>query len=61
VGILELCGVETIQDEATFDVARHQPIPIARVSQGTPLAKTLAPGLCIGSRILRRARVAIRL
>ncbi len=57
--ILERAGVSRIEGDDRFDIARHQPWPPQRVTQGAIIAETTVPGLAIGPRILKRAKVKV--
>jgi molecular chaperone GrpE (heat shock protein) len=58
--ILERAGLERIENEVSFDVARHQVFPPTRVAPGTPILETLTPGLVLGLRVLKRAKVRVK-
>jgi hypothetical protein len=58
--ILERSGVTVIIDETTFDRSRHQVEPGTAVERPeAAIVETLRPGLAVGRRILRRARVRV--
>jgi molecular chaperone GrpE (heat shock protein) len=59
--LLERSGVEIISDETSFDRLRHQPDgrAAARAKPGAAISETLSPGLAIGRRVLRRAKVRL--
>ena len=57
--ILERAGVTRIESETRFDIARHQAWPPQRAAQGAAVAETLDPGLAVGPRVLKRARVKV--
>ncbi len=57
--ILERSGVARIENETNFDIARHQAWPPVRAPQGAPIAATIEPGLAVGPRVFRRARVRL--
>ncbi len=52
-------GAEEFFD-TQFDIRRNIAFPAARVPQGAEIVETIAPGLCKGPRILRRAKVRVR-
>ena len=58
--IMDRGGVSRIEGEKSFDVGRHQAWPPARFSQGTAIAETIEPGVAIGQRVLKRAKVRVR-
>ena len=58
--ILIRTGVQSINDESTFDRLRHQPLPGRSAKHGTAvIAETIRPGLIVGRRVLRRAVVRL--
>ena len=57
--ILERNGLEVISGESAFDIIRHKPEPVKNVPQGTPILETLAPGLTLKEKVLRRAKVRV--
>ncbi len=57
--IMERNGVERIEGTGGFDIARHQAWPPSKVRQGTVILGTVEPGLAMGPRILKRARVKV--
>jgi hypothetical protein len=57
--IMERAGATRIEDEACFDISRHQVVPARRVKTGTVVAGTVNPGYKYGSRIIKRARVRV--
>lgn len=58
--LLERRGVDLIADERAFDLKRHKPVPMREVPEGTTIEETLAPGLCVGNRVFRRAQVRVK-
>jgi hypothetical protein len=60
--ILERSGVTVIEGETAFDRSRHQPEQgAAHARAGAAVLETLRPGLAVGRRVLRRARVRLAL
>ncbi len=57
--MVERAGAIRIEDEPSFDVSRHQSVPVARVSPGTPIAETVEPGYVFDGRVIKRAKVVI--
>ncbi len=58
--VLGRSGVEIIENDASFDRARHQQTPASAVTApGAPISETLSPGFAVGPRVLRRARVRV--
>jgi hypothetical protein len=58
--ILERAGVTVIAGDTTFDRNRHQPEPpAAQACAGALIQETLRPGLAVGRRVFRRARVRL--
>lgn len=58
--ILERSGVTVFAGDTTFDRNRHQPVPpAAHARPGTLVIETLRPGLAVGRRVFRRARVRL--
>lgn len=58
--ILERSGVEVIENDISFDRARHKPAPAsAATAPGAFISETLSPGFAVGPRVLRRARVRV--
>jgi hypothetical protein len=57
--ILERCGLERIENETVFSVLRHTPVPMQLVRDGIPVIKTQFPGLALGNRVYRKARVMV--
>ncbi|MBR6021042.1 MAG: hypothetical protein IK066_01330 [Kiritimatiellae bacterium] len=55
--ILEKTGVQPIDGERTYSPLRHVPVPPGPVRKGTPIARTLRKGWCIGGKVLRKARI----
>lgn len=58
--ILERVGMNRIEDETVFGVARHRAWPPSCVAPGTPIVETLVPGLALGVRVLKRAKVRVK-
>lgn len=57
--IMDRGGMSRIEGEKSFDVARHQAWPPSRIPQGTVITETIEPGIAIGPRVLKRARVRV--
>jgi len=58
--LLERCGVESIVDPAPFNRRLHRATPgVPKPNSGTYTVEVLAPGFCIGERVLLRARVRL--
>jgi len=58
--ILERSGVTVIEGETAFDRNRHQPEQgAAHARAGAAVLETLRPGLAVGRRVFRRARVGL--
>lgn len=57
--MVERAGAIRIEDEPSFDVSRHQSVPVARVSPETPIAETVEPGYVFDGRVIKRAKVVI--
>ena len=54
---MERCGVERIDEETVYDVVRHKSATGQRIAQGAPIQETVMPGLILGKKVLRRAKV----
>ena len=54
---LERCGVGRIEEETIYDVVRHRSASGQRIVQGGPICETVEPGLALGRKVLRRAKV----
>lgn len=57
--MLERNGLDAIDGETNFDIVRHKAEPAKNVPQGTPILETLTPGLALGAKVLRRAKVRV--
>jgi hypothetical protein len=57
--IIERAGAIRIEEEAEFDVTRHQVIPARRINTGEPISETIVPGYMFEGRVLKRARVRV--
>lgn len=57
VEIMTSCGCETIENELTFDNARHVPSPFAFIRNGCEISKTVKPGVSYRNKILVKAIV----
>jgi uncharacterized membrane protein len=58
--VLEHSGVEVIEDEASFNSARHRTVPGgSEPPAGAIISETLNPGFAVGPLVLRRARVRV--
>lgn len=57
--MVERAGAIRIENESSFDVSRHQSVPVARVSPGTSITETIEPGYVFDGRVIKRAKVVI--
>ena len=57
---LLLSGAELISEDKEFDAIRHIPVPAAMVKPGTPIKKIIEPGIVVGNRVIRKAKVIIK-
>jgi len=57
--LLERAGLERIDNETEFSVLRHSPVPMQIVQEGTPIVQTNFPGLALGNRVYRKAKIVI--
>jgi len=51
--------LERIDNETEFSVLRHSPVPMQIVQEGTPIVQTNFPGLALGNRVYRKAKIVI--
>jgi molecular chaperone GrpE (heat shock protein) len=54
---MERCGVARIDEESVYDVIRHRSASGQHIAQGAPISEMIAPGLILGNKVLRRAKV----
>jgi hypothetical protein len=57
---LERSGLSRIENEETFSILRHIPVPMTLVADGEPLEKTVMSGLSIENRVFRKAKVVVK-
>ena len=57
---LESVGLTRIDGEASFNISRHKAVPAGTCETGTPIVRTIEPGLAYGDRVLRRAKVEVQ-
>jgi hypothetical protein len=58
--MMERNGLELIDSDGTFSILRHTPQPMALVQEGLPLKQVLRPGIAMGNRVFRKAKVEIQ-
>jgi hypothetical protein len=56
---LERSGLSRIENEETFSILRHVPVPMIPVADGEPLERTVMSGLSIENRVFRKAKVVV--
>ncbi len=56
---LERSGLTRFENENTYSILRHIPVPMAKINEGETISETLSPGLSIENRIFRKAKVKI--
>lgn len=57
--ILQRRGAILITGEPIYDPKRHLPIDAAAATPGVPIVATVEPGVAVGGRVLRLARVQL--
>lgn len=56
---LFLSGATPIAEESTFNLLRHEPAEGGVITNGTPIAETLTPGIEIEGQVLVKAKVKL--
>lgn len=55
-----ISGAELILEDKEFNAIRHIPVPPAMIKRGTPIERTIEPGIMVGDRVIRKAKVKIK-